>query len=439
MFYYGLDYVKTVNFMKEDACWIREQVKEHTKWFEQSLPLIASENLMSPLAKEMMISDFHDRYAEGMPGKRYYQGNIYVDKVEIKCLELAKKIFNAQFADVRPISGTVANIAVLFALTNPGDKIATPELASGAHISTAPFGAVGLRGLNPVHYPWDYKNWNLDIDATRKFLVKEKPKVAQFGLSVFLFPTPIKELEDALQEAGCMVWYDAAHVLGLIAGKKFQDPLREGVDIISGSTHKTFPGPNHGILLGNDLSEEVEAKLRKAAFPGVTSSHHLHAMAALAITLAEFEIYGKKYASQVIKNAKALGSALHEMGMDVMCPHLGFTESHALAISVAEHGGGAQVAKDLERANIIVNKNMLPGDTSTVRPSGIRLGTQELTRLGMEKGEMEEVARLIYRVVVKKEDPEVVKKDVWELKKEFTKVSYCLGEGAEAYEYHELL
>jgi len=162
-------------------------------------------------------------------------------------------------------------------------------------------------------------------------------------------------------------------------------------------------------------------------------------LTALAITLAEFEIYGKKYASQVIKNAKALGSALHEMGMDVMCPHLGFTESHALAISVAEHGGGAQVAKDLERANIIVNKNMLPGDTSSVRPSGIRLGTQELTRLGMEKGEMEEVARLIYRVVVKKEDPEVVKKDVWELKKEFTKVRYCLGEGAEAYEYHELL
>lgn len=121
--------------MKEDASWIKDKVKAHTKWFEASLPMIASENLMSPLAKEMMISDFHDRYAEGLPGKRYYRGNIYVDEVELKCLELAKKIFKSQFADVRPISGTVANMAVLFALTQPGDKISTPELASGAHIS----------------------------------------------------------------------------------------------------------------------------------------------------------------------------------------------------------------------------------------------------------------------------------------------------------------
>jgi glycine hydroxymethyltransferase len=425
--------------MKEDAIWIKDQVKAHTKWFEESLPMIASENLISPLAKEMMISDFHDRYAEGLPGKRYYQGNIYVDKVELKCLELARKIFKAKFVDVRPTSGTVANIAVLFALAKPGDKIATPELASGAHISTAPFGAVGLRGLNPVHYPWDYKNWNLDVDATRKFLVREKPKVAQFGLSVFLFPTPIKEIQDALQEAGSAVWYDAAHVLGLIAGGKFQDPLREGVQIISASTHKTFPGPNHGIIIADKVDDDVQAKLQKAAFPGVTSSHHLHAMAALAVTMAEFEIYGKQYAGQVIKNAKALGSALYEMGIDVMCPHLGFTESHTLAISVAKHGGGAQCALDLEKANIITNKNMLPGDTSSVKPSGLRLGTQELTRLGMEKGEMEEVARLIYRVIVKKESPETVKKDVWELKKDFTKVQYCLNEGTEAYKFYDLV
>jgi glycine hydroxymethyltransferase len=434
-----MPYVETVTFMKEDAYWIRDQVKAHTKWFEESLPMIASENLMSPLAKEMMISDFHDRYAEGLPGKRYYQGNIYVDKVELKCLEMARKMFKAHFADVRPISGTVANIAVLFAMTKPGDKIATPELASGAHISTAPFGAVGLRGLNPVHYPWDYKNWNLDVDATKKFLVREKPKVAQFGLSVFLFPTPIKEIQDALQEAGSTVWYDAAHVLGLIAGGKFQDPLREGVHIISASTHKTFPGPNHGIIIADKISEDTEKKLEKAVFPGVTSSHHLHEMAALAVTMAEFEIYGKQYAGQVIKNAKALGSALYEMGIDVACPHLGFTESHTLAVNVSKYGGGAQAALDLENANIICNKNMLPGDESAVKPSGIRLGTQELTRLGMEKGEMEEVARLIYRVVVKKEKAETVKKDVLELKKDYNKVRFCLNEGEEAYKYHELV
>ncbi len=208
--------------------------------------------------------------------------------------------------------------------------------------------------------------------------------------------------------------------------------------IISASTHKTFPVQSRYHHRGH-VESDLEAKLQKAAFPGVTSSHHLHAMAALAVTMAEFEIYGKQYAGQVIKNAKALGSALYEMGIDVMCPHLGFTESHTLAISVANHGGGAQAALELERANIITNKNMLPGDTSSVKPSGLRLGTQELTRLGMEKGEMEEVARLIYRVVVKKENPETVKKDVWELKKDFTKVQYCLHEGADAYKYHDLV
>ncbi len=306
--------------MKEDAYWIRDQVKAHTKWFEESLPMIASENLMSPLAKEMMISDFHDRYAEGLPGKRYYQGNIYVDKVELKCLELAKRIFRSQFADVRPTSGTVANIAVLFALAKPGDLISTPDLSCGAHISTAQFGAVGLRGLNTVHYPWDFKNMNLDVDGTKKMLLKERPKVAQFGLSVFLFPTPIRELQDTFQEIDCTVWYDAAHVLGLIAGNKFQDPLREGVHVISASTHKTFPGPNHGIIIADKVDDEMEKKLQKAVFPGVTSSHHLHSMAALAVTLAEYEIYGKKYAGQVIKNAKALGEALYDMDMDCAVP-----------------------------------------------------------------------------------------------------------------------
>ena len=425
--------------MKEDAYWIRDQVKAHTEWFEECLPMIASENLMSPLAKEMMITDFHDRYAEGLPGKRYYQGNIYVDKVELRCLELARRIFKAHFIDVRPISGTTANIAVLFALTQPGQKIATPELASGAHISTAQFGAVGLRGLSPIHYPWDYKNWNLDVDATKKFLLRERPKICQFGLSVFLFPTPIKELEDAFQEIDCTVWYDAAHVLGLIAGGKFQDPLREGVHVISASTHKTLPGPNHGIIIADRVNEDFEKKLQKAAFPGVTSSHHLHEVAALAVTLAEYEVYGKQYASQVIKNAKALGSALNDMGLNVMCAHLGFTESHTLAVNVAKQGGGQQVALDLERANIISNKNMLPGDESSVRPSGIRLVHKSLQGLEWKRAKWKKSPGLIYRVVIKKENPDIVKKDVIELKKEFTKVQYCINAGTEAYKYKELV
>jgi glycine hydroxymethyltransferase len=394
---------------------------------------------MSPLAKEMMISDFHDRYAEGMPGKRYYQGNIYVDKVENRCNELAQRVFNVPFVDVRLTSGTVANMAVLFALTDPGDTIATTALANGAHISTAQFGAVGLRGVKTINYPWDEERMTIDVDGARKMLLKERPKVAQFGLSLFLFPVPLKELEPTFHEIGCTVWYDAAHVLGLIAGGQFQDPLHEGANIVSGSTHKTFPGPNHGILLGNKMTEDLEKRLRRSVFPGVTSSHHLHAMAALAVTLAEMEEFGKDYAKQIVKNSQHLGQAMHELGMDVLCPNLGFTKSHTIAVNVSKHGGGDQVAKDLEAANIITNKNMLPGDESSIRPSGIRIGTQEMTRLGMKESEMKHVASLIHRVAVKKESPAKVREDVKELKKRFDKVQYCYHAGTPAYQFHELV
>lgn len=424
--------------MNEDARMIRENVIAHNKWFEECIPMIASENLMSPLAKEMLISDFADRYAEGLPGKRYYQGNIYVDKVELKAIELAKDIFRSGFADVRPISGTVANMAVLFAFAKPGDTITTCALAQGAHISTAEFGAFGQRSVKSVNYPFNVENMNLDVDGTIKLLKDVKPKVAQFGLSVFLFPPPLKELQDTFNEIDCLVWYDAAHVLGLIAGGQFQDPLREGVNVMSASTHKTFPGPNHGLLIGQDLTDDQQKALEKAVFPGVTSSHHLHAMAALAITMAEMKVYAKDYAAQTCKNARALGQSLYELGVDVLCPDLGFTRSHAIAVDVSKFGGGKEISQLLEDANIICNKNMLPQDTSAVRPSGIRLGVQELTRTGMKESEMKEVANLIYRVA-KKEDPKKVKADVIALKKNFSNIQYCFNAGEPAYEYHKLV
>jgi glycine hydroxymethyltransferase len=423
----------------EDARFIRQQVQAHNKWFEECIPMIASENLMSPLAKEMLISDFADRYAEGTPGKRYYQGNIYVDEVETRAIDLAKKLFKADFADVRPISGTVANMAVLFAFAQPGDTITTCALAQGAHISTCEFGAFGQRGVNSVNYPFNVEDMNLDVDGTIKTLKQVRPKVAQFGLSVFLFPPPLKELQDTFNEIDCLVWEDCAHVLGLIAGGEFHDPLREGVNVISSSTHKTFPGPNHGMILGANLTDEQEKKIQKAVFPGVTSSHHLHAMAALAITLAEMDVFAKDYAKQACKNSRALGQALYELGVPVLCPDLGFTRSHAIAVDVSKYGGGKDCAKALEDANIICNKNMLPSDTSSVKPSGLRLGSQEMTRLGMKESEMKHVAEFIARVVVKKEDPKKVAKDVKAFKKNFSTIQYCFNAGEPAYEYHKLV
>ncbi len=414
---------------------MRELTRKHSAWFKDSIPLIASENVMSPAAREVINSDLLNRYAEGLPGKRFYQGNIYVDQIETICEDLAREVFACRFADVRSTSGTVSNMAVLMALTKTRDKMTTVALSDGGHISHAKIGATGMRGIRTFNYPFDEKNMNIDIQGAKRLIREVKPKVALFGQSVFLFPTPLDEMKDVFSEVGCSTWYDAAHVLGLIAGRKFQDPLREGIDVISGSTHKTLPGPQHGMILSDLTKQGLETSLRRGVFPGVTSNHHLHSVAALAVTLAETREFGEAYADQVIRNAKALGQGMFERGMEVLCEHLGFTESHTIVVDVEQFQGGAKVAKGLEAANIILNKNLLPWDSDPVRPSGIRIGSQELTRLGMKEKEMAEVAELVARVVVKGQAPEKVKPDVIDLKRQFTKVHYCFFDGEEAYDY----
>jgi glycine hydroxymethyltransferase len=382
-----------------------------------------------------MNSDLHNRYAEGLPGKRYYQGNVYFDEIETMCEDLARDVFKCRFADVRPVTGTVANMAVVMATTKPGDKMTAVATSDGGHISHAKIGALGMRGIRIFNYPFDKRTMNIDPDGAKRLIREVRPKVALFGQSVYLFPTPLREISEAFTEVGCRVWYDAAHVLGLIAGGTFQDPLREGVDIISGSTHKTLPGPQHGMIISDSDDGSLHSSLRRGVFPGVTSNHHLHSVAALAITLAETKEYGADYARQTVSNAKALAQGLHARGMDVLCESQGFTESHTLVIDVEEFNGGAKVSKALESANIIVNKNLLPWNSDPVRPSGVRIGVQEVTRLGMKEREMDEVADLIARVVVKDEAPEGVRESAVAFKRDFTKLHYCYFEGEEAYDY----
>src|SRR2546429_4317781 len=204
--------------MNEDVAFINEQVDRHHAWFSKSLPLIASENIISPMAREMLLTDFGDRYAEGLPHERYYQGNTFVDEVEDRVVALAKKIFRVRHVDPRLISGTVANMAVYFALLEPGDIMTSVALSHGAPISSAKFGAAGMRGAHNVNYPFDVERMNIDVVETVMLRRLFSPKVAAFGQSVFLFPTPLPDLRDAFEAAVCHVWYDAAHVMGLIAG-----------------------------------------------------------------------------------------------------------------------------------------------------------------------------------------------------------------------------
>ncbi len=420
---------------REQAFKVRELLKEHHRWFGKSLPLIASENITSMLVREVCASDFSHRYAEGKPGKRFYQGCRYIDEVELLAERLAKKLFEAPYVNVQPTSGTVANLACFFALTRPGDTIMALQVPHGGHISHAELSAAGVRGLKVKSFPFDVEEMNIDVDKAAEKIRRVKPRLLLFGASIFLFPHPLRELSEVAGEVGATVMYDGAHVLGLIAGKRFQQPLREGAHVVSASRHKTFPGPQGGVILA---VEEYSKQLSRAVFPGLVSNHHLHHLAGFAVALAEMLEFGTAYAEQVIRNAKALAQALSDEGFRVLCEHKGFTQSHQVLVDVAEQGGGTRVAEALERANIILNKNLLPWDdiSKSANPSGIRIGTQEVTRLGMREGEMRTIAELIARVV-KGESTEKVKKEVAELRKEFNRVHYSFDDAKDAYEYIE--
>ena len=424
------------------------KLKDHNKWFENLIPLIASENIPSPAVREAIISDFGNRYAEGWPGERVYAGCVYIDDVEFECMKLAQKLFKAEFADVRPISGVVANLVIYSAFSNPGDVMLAPSIPAGGHISHGKkehSGTAGLvHGLEIEFYPFDAEEMSIDVDKTKKKVEElnkagRLPKIAMFGGSLFLFPHPVKELSSFLKNFDMHINYDAAHVAGLIAGGQFQDPLREGANTMTMSTHKTLFGPQGGLVLGFENHAEM---IKKATFPGLTSSHHIHHMAAKAITFAEALEFGKDYAKQVIKNAKALGEYLNGFGFKVLGEKRGFTKSHQIAVNVLDYSDGGKVEVDLEKANIIVNRQLIPGDIKAGRnyfhPGGIRLGVSELTRLGYVQSDMQDVAQFIKQVIIDKKDPKKIKSKVKSFRKDFQKVHYCFDKKLGAYEYVKL-
>ena len=424
------------------------KLKDHNKWFENLIPLIASENVPSPAVREAIISDFGNRYAEGWPGERVYAGCVYIDDVEFECMKLAQKLFKAEFADVRPISGVVANLVIYSAFSDPGDVMLAPSIPAGGHISHGKkkhSGTAGLvHGLEIEFYPFDAEEMSIDVDKTKKKVEElnkagRLPKIAMFGGSLFLFPHPVKELSNFLKNFDIHINYDAAHVAGLIAGGQFQDPLREGADTMTMSTHKTLFGPQGGLVLGFENHAEM---IKKATFPGLTSNHHIHHMAAKAITFAETLEFGKDYAKQVIKNAKALGEYLNGFGFKILGEKRGFTKSHQIAVNVLDYSDGGKVEADLEKANIIVNRQLIPGDIKAGRnyfhPGGIRLGVSELTRLGYVQSDMQDVAQFIKQVIIDKKDPKKIKSKVKSFRKNFQKVHYCFDKKLGAYEYVKL-
>lgn len=378
-------------------------VKQHQDWrTRECLNLIPSENRGSAEMKSMFLSDLGNRY--NAPD-RFYRGTKFADELLSLTEELARKVFGARYADVRPLSGHTADMAVLLTLTKPGDEILSVDPANGGYPGVTHLGLGGILGLHNRYFAYDDEAVNLDPKGSANLM--KSPAVVFFGSSFIPFPHPVRQL--ASKASGVCV-YDASHVLGLIAGGEFQDPLREGCSLIIGSTHKSFPGPQGGIMLSND--EEVFSRVSGKIHPGIVDNIHLDRVAALAVSLVEMLQYGKAYAQAVVKNSQALAKALDSEGVSLRGAAHGYSKSHQVLLDY-EPGKLKFYSQRLEQANIITD-------------DGGRIGTSELTRMGYGPAEMATVAELVGMIVLGKKPTDFVQRKVKTLARQFQQPRFAL-------------
>jgi glycine hydroxymethyltransferase len=387
---------------------IFELIEQEKRRQETTLEMIASENHVSPAVLEAMGSVLTNKYAEGYPHARYYQGCAYYDEIESLAIERAKQLFGCQFANVQPHSGAQANGSVFLAMLNPGDTFASLVLADGGHLSHGRKVNMSGKWFNPVHYPlvYDEKRSDfeyIDYDAVRKVCVENKPKMILCGYSAYSRIIDFKKFREIADEVGALLMADIAHIAGLVAGGVHPSPFPHA-HIVTTTTHKTLRGPRGGMIMTND--PELAIKIDKAVFPGMQGGPLMHIIAAKAVAFGEdLKPEFKTYAQQVVKNAKALAAALKEHGYRIVS---GGTDNHLMMVDLRarnENFTGLDAALALEKAGIIVNFNGIPRDPRPAKlTSGIRLGTPALTTRGLKEADMSTVAGLIDRSLAAKDD-----------------------------------
>jgi glycine/serine hydroxymethyltransferase len=456
-----------MNELKKNLQELGQEIVDNNRWRQKDcFNLIPSENTPTLLVKLCEISDPSGRYAEhktamkkereAMSGTKtlkgnqiyYYQGTDFIFEVEEKLKREFGKYIGGSEVEARPVSGQMANEVVFKAmvkflararegfprLTDSG-RMATAmnnHLNYGGHLSAQPFGALfNFVEGDVVNFPLDSNNpYKADVNRMLELADQHRPPLVVFGKSMFLHPEPIaplKELVDKTEGYRPVIMYDAAHVMGIL-GPYFQDPLKEGADLVTGSTHKTFFGPQRGVIASNMDRESVLRKLwleiNSRAFPGSTSNHHLGTLLAFLVATMEMNQFKDPYQKQVVANARAFASALAKNGVSVEGGEAeGYTSTHQVVIRVSEHGDGKEIANRLEQNNIITNYQALPDDETFYHPSGIRMGVSEMTRFGMKEGDFNELSRMLADVVIRDRS---LSGDIARYRSRFQTMEYCL-------------
>lgn len=392
------------NIKKTDAE-IAGYIEEELKRQQTTIELIASENFTSPAVMEACGTVLTNKYSEGKPHKRYYNGCEVIDKIEELAQKRACELFGMAHANVQPHAGAQANMAVFLAVLKPGDKVLGMDLSNGGHLSHG--SPVNFSGMyfDVKSYGVD-ENGNIDYEDVRKMAIEHKPKLIICGASNYSKVIDFKKFREIADEVGAYLLADIAHIAGLVAGGVHPSPAGYA-HFVTTTTHKTLRGPRGGIIM---CDEEFALQIDKAVFPGTQGGPLEHIIAGKAVALKEaMQPEFKEYARQIVKNAKALAQGLLDEGLDIVG---GMTENHLMTLDLRKTGKtGKDMANVLERVGITANKNTVPNDPqSPFVTSGIRLGSAAMTTRGFKEDDMREVARIIAEAIKNSDNEEILDK-----------------------------
>jgi glycine hydroxymethyltransferase len=367
---------------------IFQLVKSEEAYQKATIRLIASENYTSKAVLEACGTVFQNKYSEGYPGARFYQGQVNCDAVETIAIERAKKLFGAEHANVQPYSGSPANLAVYLAFAKPGDTVLGLNLSHGGHLTHGSKASATGKWFNAIHYSLNPQTGLIDYDEVRKLALEHKPKILIAGHSAYPRQLDFAKFRAIADEAGCILFVDMAHFAGLVAGGSHPNPVPYA-DVVTTTTHKTLRGPRGAMI----LCKEVHAKaIDKAVFPGLQGGPHNATTAGIAVALGEaLKPEFKKYAQDTVANAKVLAAELVKLGFSLVS---GGTDNHLMLVDLSNKNiTGKEAAVAMEKAGLVLNYNTVPGETRKASdPSGIRLGTPSVTSRGFGPDEMKKIA-----------------------------------------------